>query len=244
MFVELSRAHMPRPCMVYGCHERRCWAEKFMPALADAGIDSYAISFRGHVRSFTLHRGLKQAQVENSQLPALLQGRSPKPADAQKGQAAGTLQSHAEDVAAVLRSLPLPPLLVGHSFGGLIIHKYLQLSETDQQAFPAPPGVAFMASSPPGGISPLRYLFSAPMLTVQVHTCSHFLTNRWSCLQCLQNGRLQMLVLRASASCTVYYADLMDLLSGLHGLHGWLACMGTWHGSGMRLQLSWCSRTP
>ena len=65
-----------------------------MPFFAEKGYDSYALSFRG-------------------------QGASDRQPDA----AAGTLLSVAQDVASVVASLPAPPVVVAHSFGGLVLQK-------------------------------------------------------------------------------------------------------------------------
>lgn len=65
-----------------------------MPHFAAQGYDCYAISLRS-------------------------QGNS----DCAEDGAAGTLQSNADDFADFVASLPTPPVAVGHSFGGLILHK-------------------------------------------------------------------------------------------------------------------------
>ena len=65
-----------------------------MPFLAAEGYTSYALSFRG-------------------------QGASERQPDAE----AGTLMSCAQDVADVVASLPAPPVVVAHSFGGLVLQK-------------------------------------------------------------------------------------------------------------------------
>lgn len=51
-------------------------------------------------------------------LPA--QGASDRPQGAKAG---GTLASHAADLGALVRSLPRPPVLAGHSFGGLVVQR-------------------------------------------------------------------------------------------------------------------------
>ncbi len=65
-----------------------------MPFFAAEGYDSYALSFRG-------------------------QGSSECRTDAE----AGTLLSCAQDVASVVASLPSPPVVVAHSFGGLVLQR-------------------------------------------------------------------------------------------------------------------------
>lgn len=69
--------------------------EKFQPYFADAGYDSWAVSLRS-------------------------QGGS----DRQQGvSVAGTLDSHAADLAEVVQQLGSSPVMVSHSFGGLIAQK-------------------------------------------------------------------------------------------------------------------------
>jgi len=72
-------------------HAAWCWREHFMPYAAERGFESFAVSLRGRGAS------------------------GPPPAGARAG---GTLESHAEDVAAVARGLVgegrRPPVVVGH----------------------------------------------------------------------------------------------------------------------------------
>lgn len=65
-----------------------------MPYFAERGYDSYALSFRG--------------QGEGERVP---------------GAKPGTLQSCAADVASVVASLPRSPVVVAHSFGGLVLQR-------------------------------------------------------------------------------------------------------------------------
>ena len=68
--------------------------EQFTPFFAERGFDSYALSFRG-------------------------QGGSSVP----PGVKPGSLQSNAADVAQFVATLPAPPVVVAHSFGGLVLQK-------------------------------------------------------------------------------------------------------------------------
>jgi len=70
--------------------------EKFQPYFADAGYESWAVSLR-------------------------CQGGSDRPAVAPA--VAGTLDSHAQDLAEVVQQMGVPPVMVAHSFGGLIAQK-------------------------------------------------------------------------------------------------------------------------
>jgi non-heme chloroperoxidase len=71
--------------------------EHFMPYFAAAGYDSYAVSLRA-------------------------QGGSGGREDPAK-KVAGTLDTHAADLASVVGGLPQRPVVVAHSFSGLILQK-------------------------------------------------------------------------------------------------------------------------
>lgn len=117
----------PALLFVHGSgHAAWCWRERFLPHLADAGWTAAAVSLRG--------RG----------------GSDPPPAGARAG---GTLASHAADVAHVAAALAAstgrPPIVVGHSFGGLVVQRLL--ADAAAGAAPAPAGAALLASAPPSG---------------------------------------------------------------------------------------------
>ncbi|KAK8588634.1 hypothetical protein V6N13_087541 [Hibiscus sabdariffa] len=128
-------------------HSAWCWAEHWLPFFSNSGFDCFALSLLG-------------------------QGES----DAPSGTVAGTLQTHAGDVADFIeRNLRLPPVLLGHSFGGLIIQYYIAnmrhkpLPEM-QNLYPKLKGAALICSVPPSGNSGLvwRYLFSKPIAAFKV----------------------------------------------------------------------------
>ncbi|XP_062152803.1 uncharacterized protein LOC133861110 [Alnus glutinosa] len=128
-------------------HAAWCWAEHWLPFFSGCGFDCYAISL-------------------------LAQGESDAPA----GSVAGTLQTHAGDVAEFIRNEVLsPPLLVGHSFGGLILQYYIANMKNNQASgmetfYPELTGAALICSVPPSGNSGLvwRYLFSKPIAAFKV----------------------------------------------------------------------------
>ena len=66
-----------------------------MPYFADRGYDTYAVSFR-------------------------CQGSSDRQSDARS---AGTLASHSADIQHFISTLPNPPVILAHSFGGLIAQR-------------------------------------------------------------------------------------------------------------------------
>lgn len=73
-------------------HGAWCWEEHFLPHFAAEGYDCYALSLRGHGGS----------ELGDDHPP----------------RAAGTLQSHVDDLASFIATLPAPPVLVVHSFSG------------------------------------------------------------------------------------------------------------------------------
>jgi pimeloyl-ACP methyl ester carboxylesterase len=111
----VSEAHPVPLLFVHGAwHAAWCWDENFLGFFADKGYRALAVSFRGH-------------------------GGSP----CSKPLRNCTLNDYLEDVSSVAESLPTRPIVIGHSMGGLIVQKYLELHE-------APAGV-LMASIPPQG---------------------------------------------------------------------------------------------
>jgi pimeloyl-ACP methyl ester carboxylesterase len=91
-----------------------CWDEHFLGYFAERGYPAYALSLRGH-------------------------GRSEK-AEPLRGV---TIADYVADVAQVASDLSSPPVVIGHSMGGLVVQKYLE-------AHPAPAGV-LLASVPTSG---------------------------------------------------------------------------------------------
>ncbi|XP_058088981.1 uncharacterized protein LOC131235696 [Magnolia sinica] len=134
-------------------HAAWCWAEHWMPFFSGSGYDCYAVSLLG-------------------------QGESDLP----NGPAAGTLQTHASDVANFIqKEVGLPPVLVGHSFGGLIVQYYISnlmpqhLSDKPSNyervgLHPTLAGSVLVCSIPPSGNSGLvwRYLLSKPIAAFKV----------------------------------------------------------------------------
>ncbi|KAF7820017.1 chloride peroxidase [Senna tora] len=128
-------------------HAAWCWAEHWLPFFSASGYDCYAISLLG-------------------------QGES----DAPSGSVAGTLETHARDVADFInKNIESPAVLLGHSFGGLIIQYYIAALSSDQLSemknlYPMLKGAALVCSVPPSGNSGLvwRYLFSKPIAAFKV----------------------------------------------------------------------------
>ncbi|XDD51637.1 alpha/beta hydrolase [Leptospira sp. WS92.C1] len=78
-------------------HGSWCWRENFIPYFQKAGFDVYSIDLRGHGNS--RHQGAF-CRV--------------------------TIQNYVQDVKEVLAKLPEPPILIGHSMGGLVVQKILE----------------------------------------------------------------------------------------------------------------------
>lgn len=119
----------PAPLLfVHGAwHAAWCWDEHFLGFFADRGYRALALSLRGHGNS-----------PSGGRLRDL------------------SFSDYVEDVATVAASLPTPPVVIGHSMGGVIVQKYLENNS-------APAGV-LMASGPPQGSlrSGLRWMRNHP----------------------------------------------------------------------------------
>ena len=111
----VSDAHPVPLLFVHGAwHAAWCWDEHFLSFFADRGYRAVALSLRGH-------------------------GASPT----QKPLRTCSIGDFVEDVGSVADHLPVPPVIIGHSLGGLIVQKYLESHDT-------PAGV-LMGSVPPQG---------------------------------------------------------------------------------------------
>ncbi len=110
-----------------------CWDEHFMPFLAELGHDCHALSLRGHGES-----GGRESVHAHS------------------------LADYVNDLRRIVETLPVEPVLVGHSMGGMVIQKYLE----DHAAAAA----ILMAPVPPSGLggSVFRLMTSEPMLFGQI----------------------------------------------------------------------------
>lgn len=134
-------------------HAAWCWAVHWLPFFAGSGHDCYAVSLLG-------------------------QGESDTPS----GSVAGSLQTHARDIAHFIKhNFTFPPILVGHSFGGLIVQFYLSNISTNfdmpsgkdegwEEPYPTLAAAVLVCSAPPTGNSGLvwRYLLSKPVAAFKV----------------------------------------------------------------------------
>ena len=95
-------------------HGAWCWSH-FQNWFADRGWESHALDLRGHGDSPN-DRSLRFTRIKH----------------------------YVEDVAMVVESLDEPPIIVGHSMGGLIVQRYLESHRL--------PGAVLLAPSPIGGV--------------------------------------------------------------------------------------------
>ncbi len=112
----------PKPTPLLFAHgsfaDARCWEENFLPYFARHGYEAHAFSLRGHGRS----EGHERLHTWR-------------------------LADYVADLANAAATMPQPPILIGHSMGGMVTQKYLETS-------PAIAGVVLMASVPPQGLLP------------------------------------------------------------------------------------------
>jgi pimeloyl-ACP methyl ester carboxylesterase len=122
-------ADHPAPLLfVHGAwHAAWCWDEHFLGYFADRGYRAVALSFRGHGGSATSKR-LRDL----------------------------TFADYVDDVAAVAAGMPVRPVMIGHSMGGVIVQRYLEFHDA--------PACVLMCSMPPQGYlrSGLRWLRRHP----------------------------------------------------------------------------------
>jgi pimeloyl-ACP methyl ester carboxylesterase len=123
----ISNETHPPLLFIHGSyHAAWCWKINFMPYFSAAGYETIAISVRGQGGS---DRGNPQLKVS------------------------GDLESHADDLASFISSLASTyarsPVLIGHSFGGLLVEKYA--SQLGHPNRPNIAGVALLCAVPPSG---------------------------------------------------------------------------------------------
>lgn len=116
--------------------DARIWDINFLPYFAQHGYEAHAVSLRGH--------GLSEGHDRLH---------------------SWRLADYVIDLAEAVQTLPHPPLLIGHSMGGMVIQKYLE----DHAGIA---GMALMASVPPQGLLPtnLHMAMRHPILFQQMAT--------------------------------------------------------------------------
>jgi pimeloyl-ACP methyl ester carboxylesterase len=118
-----------------GCHGAWCWDEHFLDFFAGLGFRAVAVSFRGHGKS-SLDKPLQEC----------------------------TISDYVEDVRTAVDGLGCEPVLVGHSMGGFVVQKYLEVRYA--------PAAVLMASAPPQGILPtsMRVWVKHPWVAMRANT--------------------------------------------------------------------------
>lgn len=114
-----SPAGTPRPTpllFIHGAYAGAwCWQEYYLPFFAEAGYACYAVSLSGHGQS-PGHEWLDSLSLDD----------------------------FVDDVAKVVGRLSQPPVLIGHSMGGIVAQKFLERASAA--------GVVLLASVPPQGL--------------------------------------------------------------------------------------------
>jgi pimeloyl-ACP methyl ester carboxylesterase len=115
------------------------WDEHFLPYFAERGFEAHALSLRGH-------------------------GGSDRPTSMHLV----GLGDYVDDLDEVVRRLGAPPVLVGHSLGGVVVQKWLKRNEA--------PGVVLMGSGPPHGMLPssVGMLLRDPILVTEIMLAQAF----------------------------------------------------------------------
>lgn len=150
-----------------------------MPYFSERGYDCYALSLRGQAGAPSLqpHARTPPHRTQLSNKPDTIrsafldpQGASDLAPGTAAGGVSGTLQEHAADVTDFLRSLPAPAVLVGHSFGGLVVQEVLTRPPPSGAAQLA--GLALLASVPPQGNGPMvaRFLRTKPIVSLKARS--------------------------------------------------------------------------
>lgn len=124
------------------------WSEHFLPFFAERGHAVHALSLRGHGGSAG-HEDLFMASMED----------------------------YLDDLRSVVDSLDRPPVLIGHSMGGMVIQRFVE--RFDRTAFrkaPAVAGIALLAALPPGGLAAtaLQLLLFDPLVFWQLAALQTF----------------------------------------------------------------------
>ncbi len=131
---ESSPQHTPL-LFVHGmCHGAWSWKENFLPYFAGNNYASYAVNLRAHGKS-------KSAKKL----------RSIKIAD------------YVSDVASAVSQIEAPPVLIGHSMGGMIVQKYLESNQA--------PAAVLLASVPPQGVfsATIRFALRRPLAFIRIN---------------------------------------------------------------------------
>jgi len=131
-----SNPTQPPLAFVHGSfHAAWCWSECYFPYFVGLGYPVAALSLRGTGGTFA-GKGVKKVKIEDH---------------------AKDLQSFLEQLPKVLNGNQAKPILISHSFGGLVVMKHLELHPSDAANIS---GIITLCSVPPSGNGKmtLRYL--------------------------------------------------------------------------------------
>lgn len=115
-------------------HGAWCWDVHFLDFFAAQGFTAQAVSLRGHGRSDGRSK-LRWTRIGD----------------------------YVEDVADAAGQLPSPPIVIGHSMGGLVVQKYLENHSA--------PAAVLLASVPPAGVlaTTLRLARRHPLIFAMIN---------------------------------------------------------------------------
>lgn len=115
-----------------------CWDEYFLPYFAGRGYAAHALSLRGH-------------------------GASP----GRETLALASIDDYVADMLYAVEQLSRPPVLIGHSMGGMVVQRGLERSRA--------PAAVLMASVPPQGLMGSAFLLAAqdPQLFREINLIQH-----------------------------------------------------------------------
>jgi pimeloyl-ACP methyl ester carboxylesterase len=118
---QYALANQSRPPLLFihgAWHGAWCWEENFLPFFVQRDFDVAAVSLRGHGRS----EGREQITQYS-------------------------LNNYVDDIKTAINQFSRPPILIGHSLGGLVAQKYVSIYGTSSIA-----GLFLIGSVPPNGI--------------------------------------------------------------------------------------------
>ncbi|MFW6277879.1 MAG: alpha/beta hydrolase [Halorhodospira sp.] len=117
-----------------------CWEVHYLPYFAGIGYEAHALSLRGHGGS-----------------------------DGRERLGTASLRDYVEDLATAVAALDQPPVLIGHSMGGLVVDLAVR------QGVPAA-GVILLAAVPPTGLAPsgMQMMLTEPRLLWQMGVLQGF----------------------------------------------------------------------
>ncbi|GIM04402.1 hypothetical protein Vretimale_8990 [Volvox reticuliferus] len=219
-----SSSSRPPLLFVHGSyHAAWCWQENFMPYFASRGYDTYAVSLRAQGGSDPAPPGQPVAgtlDVHAADLATLV------PVVQQSSAAAAAAT---DDVSGGGRA----PVIIGHSFGGLIVQKYVLGTAKSgvpgpgpggarpPGSFPPLTGAAFLCSVPPSGSKQMvvRFLRKDPIMSFKLtwgFIVRSFATSRETCQEFffskdLPQDKLEKYQKLLAAASPTRLIDLKDL---------------------------------